>query len=77
MLKSSKVCWHSSENFANTMMIYLSRALDTHDSGKLSRKITHAMTLHLSVKTVSVRRRLRIADCGLRTADCKLQTRVK
>ena len=52
MLKSSKVWWHSKDNFANTMTIYLVRALDTHDSGKLSRKIAHAITLHLRVRSI-------------------------
>ena len=50
MLKSSKVWWHSNDNFANKMTIYLFRALDTHDSGKLCRKIAHVITLHLRVK---------------------------
>ena len=52
MLKSSKVWWHSKDNFANTMTTYLSRALDTHDSGKLSRKIAHVITRHLRVRSI-------------------------
>ena len=46
MLKSLKVWWCLNDN----LTIYLFRALDTHDYGKVSRKITHVIALHLSVK---------------------------
>ena len=39
----------SNENFAKKMP---DPCLDTHDTGKLSRKITHVVTLHQSVKKV-------------------------
>ena len=47
-LKFSKVWWQLRQNDA--------RSLDTHDTGRLSWKITHVVTLHQSVKKVPLQK---------------------